>query len=78
MKLVFIIAEIILSVALTVIVMLQSGKEEGLSAALTGGNSNSYLNNSKYGSMDKILTAATKWVALVWIVVTLALSVIPF
>lgn len=75
MKLALIILEVISSIALIVVIMLQSGKEEGLTA-LTGGNNNSYLNNSKFGSLDKILASATKWVALVWIALTLALSLI--
>ena len=53
---------------------LQSGKESGL-GALTG-NNDSYLSKSKFGSMDKLLTSATKWIALAWIVLTLSLSLI--
>ena len=75
MKLALIILEVISSIALIVVIMLQSGKEDGMSA-LTGGNSNSYLSKSKYGSLDKILAVATKWVTLVWILLTLALSLI--
>lgn len=67
------ILEVISSVALILVVMFQSGKEAGLSAALTG-NNDSYLSKSKYGSLDKILASATKWVALVWVALTLSLS----
>ncbi len=75
MKLALIILEVISSIALIVVIMLQSGKEDGMSA-LTGGNNNSYLNKSKFGSLDKILATATKWVALVWVLLTLSLSLI--
>ena len=74
-KLILIICEVIASVALIVVVSLQSGKENGL-GAITG-KSDSYLNRSKFGSLDKILASATKWIALVWILLTLSLSVIP-
>ena len=40
------------------------------------GKSDSYLSKSKFGSLDKILSAATKWIALVWVLLTLSLSII--
>ena len=69
------ILEVIASVALIVVVLLQSGKEAGLSGAIAG-NSDSYMNNGKRGGMDKILATATKWVALVWILLTLSLGLL--
>ena len=68
-----IILETICSVALIAVVLLQSGKEAGLSAALSG-NSDNYLSKSKKASMDHILASATKWVAIAWLFLTLALS----
>lgn len=70
------ILEVIASIILIVVVLLQSGKEAGLSGAIAGGNENSFLSKSKNGSLDKKLASATKWVALAWIVLTLALSLI--
>ena len=64
------------SIALIVVVLLQSGKEAGLSGALTGA-SESYMNKNKKGGMDQMLASSTKWIAIVWIVLTLALSLIP-
>lgn len=75
-KTIITVLEVIASVALIVVVLVQSGKEAGLSAAIAG-NSDSYMNKSKNGSWDKKLAAATKWVALVWILLTLALSLLP-
>ena len=69
------VLEVIASVALIVIVLLQSGKESGLSGALSG-NSDTYLAKSKMAGLDKKLAAATKWVALVWILLTLSLSLV--
>ena len=74
LKTILIVLEVIASVVLVVVVSLQSGKESGL-GALTG-NNDSYLSKSKFGSMDKLLTSATKWIALAWIVLTLSLSLI--
>ena len=69
------ILELIASAALIVVVLLQSGKESGLSSALTG-TSETYLSKSKNASLDKKLASATKWIALVWILLTLSLSLI--
>ena len=75
LRTVLLILEVIASVALIVVVLLQSGKESGLGGAIAG-NSDSYMNKNKKGGMDKMLASATKWVALVWIVLTLALGLI--
>ena len=75
MKTVLIILEVLCSIALTGVVLFQSGKEAGLSGALAG-NSDTYMSKGKGKSMDQALAAATKWVALAWIVLTLLLSLI--
>ena len=75
-KLIATILEVLTSVALVVVVLFQSGKESGLSSALSG-NSDSYMNKSGKGGLDKKLASATKWIALVWILLTLALCLLP-
>ena len=73
-KIILIVLEVIASVALIAVVLLQSGKEAGLSGALVG-NADTYL--SKTGKdLDKVLASATKWVALAWLLLTLFLSLI--
>ena len=76
LKYIVIVLEVLASIALIGIVLLQSGKEAGLSGAIAG-NSDSYMSKSKNGGLDKKLAAATKWVALVWVLLTLALSLLP-
>ena len=73
-KIIVTILEVISSVALIAVVLMQSGKESGLGAL--AGNNETFLSKSKLGSLDKVLAAATKWIALAWIVLTLALSLI--
>ena len=70
-----IILEALASLALIVVVLLQSGKKAGLSGAIAGG-SETYMSKSKSGNLDQILANSTKWIALVWIVLTLSLSLI--
>ena len=71
---VVVILQALCSLALIVVIMFQSGKEAGLSGALAG-NSDSYLSKNG-GSLDKKLASSTKWIALVWIILTLVLSLI--
>ena len=75
MEIVLTVVEVLLSIALIVVVLLQSGKEAGLSGALSGSNDN-YLSKSKKKNLDKALSSATKWIALAWVVLTLILSLI--
>lgn len=75
MQTALIIADIIVSIILIVVVLLQSGKEAGLSSALAG-NTDSYMGRNKRAGLDKLLATATKWIALVWVVVTLALVLV--
>ena len=72
---ILIILEALCSIALIAVVLLQSGKEEGLSGALSG-SSNSYMNKNKASGLDAKLASSTKWIALAWIILTLALSLV--
>ena len=76
LKVILTVLEVIASVILVVVVLAQSGKEAGLSGALSG-NSDSYLSKSGKGGLDKLLAKATKWVALVWLLLTLTLTLLP-
>ncbi|MBE6944242.1 MAG: preprotein translocase subunit SecG [Ruminococcaceae bacterium] len=66
--------EILTSIALIIIILMQSGKESGLGAI--SGNSDSYMNKNGSGDLNKKLASATKWVAAAWILFTLILSLI--
>ena len=74
-KTILIVLECLASVALTAAVVMQSGKEAGLSGALTGA-SESYMNKNKKGGLDQMLASSTKWIALVWVALTLGLSLL--
>lgn len=67
------IMQLLLGLALTVMILFQSGKSEGLSGAI-GGIADSYMAKSKAKSLDAKLARATKWVAAVFIVLTLVLN----
>ena len=73
LEIILTVFQTICSVALIIVVLLLSGKEAGLSGALSG-SSDSYMNKNKSGSLDKMLAKSTKWIALVWVVLTLVLG----
>jgi len=72
---ILIVLEAICSIALVVVILLQSGKEAGLSGALAG-SSDSYLSKNKKGNLDAMLASSTKWIALAWVLLTLSLSLV--
>ena len=74
LQIILVVLEVIASIALILIILFQSGKESGL--GVVSGTSDSYMNKNGSGNLNKKLAAATKWVALAWIVLTLALSLI--
>ncbi len=76
LKTIITVVQVVCSVLLVLVVLMQSGKESGLSGAISG-NSDSYMSKNKAMGLDKVLASATKWVALVWILLTLAVCLLP-
>ena len=74
-KLILSIILILCDLVLVAVVMLQSGKSAGLSGAIAGG-ADTFLSKNKAKSLDAKLARWTKWVAILWIVITLVLSLI--
>lgn len=74
-KIVLGIVIILAAIALTVLVLMQSGKGKELGAALTG-SSNSYLGNSKTSDKDKLLFKITAVLAIVLVLCVLALYIL--
>lgn len=62
----------IVALALIAIVMLQSGKSAGLSGAIAGG-ADTFLSKNKAKSADARMAKMTKWVAIVFLVLTLVI-----
>ena len=72
---ILIVLEAICSIALIGVVLMQSGKEAGMSGALSG-SSDSYMSKNKKGNLDAMLASSTKWIALAWVLLTLSLSLV--
>ena len=65
LKIVLLVFQLISCAALTVIILLQSSKSDGMSA-LTG-NTDSFLGRNKAATLDAKLERMTKWVAAAFI-----------
>ena len=75
-KLILSIIYFIVALVLIAIVMLQSGKSAGLSGAIAGG-ADTFLSKNKAKSADARLAKMTKWVAIVFMVLTLVICLLP-
>ncbi len=69
LKIVLLVLQLISCAVLTLIVTLQSGKEDGLGTL--AGKSETYLGKGKSASLDARLAALTKWVAAAFALLTL-------
>ena len=74
-QLVLSIIYFIVALGLIAVVMLQSGKSAGLSSVF-GGNSDTFLSKNKAKSADARLARMTKWVAVVFMVLTLVICLL--
>ena len=72
-KIIVIVLECLASLALIAAVLVQSGKESGLSGALAG-NTETFMSKNNLGGWDKKLASWTKWIALVWIILTIVIT----
>jgi len=72
LKTVFIVIQLLICIALICIIILQSGKNSGLSA-FTGQNE-TYLAKNKAKSRDARLALATKWFAGTFVILTVVLN----
>ena len=75
MKLAFTICQIVLTIALIVMVLMQSGKTQGLSGSIAGG-AETFFGKNKGKTIDGILSKLTSVVAILFIICSVALSVV--
>ena len=75
MVLVITILQLLCGLAITLAVLIQSGKHAGLSGAI-GGVADSFLAKNKAKSLDAKLARATKWLGAAFLILTLVLLVL--
>ena len=72
LNIVLTILQVLSGLALTVIVLMQSGKSAGLSGSISGG-ADTFLSKGKAKTLDAKLERWTKWFALAFVLLTLVL-----
>lgn len=75
LKTILLIVQVISAIALTIAVTLQSGKSAGLSGAIAGAGE-SFMSRGNAKTLDAKLSRATKWIAIVFIVLTLVIDLL--
>lgn len=69
------VLQVISGIAVMLVVLMQSGKSAGLSGTISGG-ADTFMSKGKAKSWDAKLAKATKWFALVFVVLTLLLNIL--
>lgn len=69
------IIQVLAALFLIAVVLLQSGKNAGLSGAIAGA-ADTFMSKNKAKSFDAKLAKMTKWVAIVFIVLTFVMNLI--
>lgn len=75
LTIIFTILQVLSGLAVTVVVLMQSGKSAGLSGAVSGG-AETFLSKGQAKTWDAKLAKATKWFALAFVVLTLILNLL--
>ena len=75
LTIVFTVLQVLSGLAVTAIVLMQSGKSAGLSGAISGG-AETFLSKGKAKTLDAKLARMTKWFALAFVLLTLILNLL--
>ena len=73
LKIILTVLEVIASIALVIVVLVQSGKESGLSGAIAG-SSEGFMSKNKSASKEAQLAKYTKIIASVFLALTFILN----
>lgn len=76
LSLILTIITVLCAIFLIVTVLLQTGKSAGLSGAIGGGAGESFLSKNKAKSFDSKMARLTKWVAVVFMVLSMVICLI--
>ena len=69
------VLQLLSGLAVTLIVLMQSGKSSGLSGVIAGG-AETFMSKGKAKTLDAKLAKMTKWFALAFVLLTLILNLI--
>ena len=75
-KIILVVVDLIVCVALTILAMMQSKDDAGLSSTITGSSTNNFFEKNKGRTREGMLKKWTIILGVVFVVVTIALSII--
>ncbi len=75
LTIIFTVIQLLASLFLIAVILLQSGKSAGLSGAISGG-ADTFMSKGKAKTLDAKLAKMTKWVALGFVLLTLVLNLL--
>lgn len=75
-SIIFTVIQLLTGLFLIVVVLLQSGKSSGLSGAVSGSGAETFFSKGKSKSLDETLAKMTKWVGIVFVLMTLILTLL--
>lgn len=77
LKMALTIIQVIVGLLMIAIIMLQSGKTDGLSGAISGG-ADTFLSKNRAKTWDAKLAKITKWVAVAFVVITMIVDLFVY
>lgn len=75
-KIILVVVDLIVCVALTILAMMQSKDDAGLSSTITGSSTNNFFEKNKGRTREGMLKKWTIILGVAFVVVTIALSII--
>ena len=75
MQIALTIVQIVITVALIITVLMQSGKSQGLSGSIAGG-AETFFGKNKGRTLDGILSKVTSVLAILFVISSIALSIV--
>ena len=75
-KIILIIVDLIICVALTILVMIQSKEDAGLSSTITGSSSNNFFEKNKGKTKEGLQKKWSIILGIAFVIVTIVLSIV--
>lgn len=74
LEIILTVIQLLACLAIVLVVLFQSGKSSGLSGSVFGGGGETFMAKNKAKTLDAKLAKATKWLAALFVVLTLVLN----
>ena len=76
LKIILIIVDLVICVALTILAMVQSKDDAGLSSTITGSSSNNFFEKNKSRTKEGLQKKCSIILGIAFVIVTIALSIV--